>query len=73
MNYDGHEQLRADVAALANSMCELRDTLNAFESRYRYDADDLTERLARQTICRINARFLETYREILELDASFND
>ncbi|WP_269936345.1 hypothetical protein [Serratia liquefaciens] len=73
MNYDGNEQLRADVAVLANSMCELRDTLNAFESRYRYDADALAERLARQTVCRINARFLEAYREVLALDSCFKD
>nr|WP_241390596.1 MULTISPECIES: hypothetical protein [Yersiniaceae]ULG17041.1 hypothetical protein 1772p2_00055 [Serratia proteamaculans]ULG20156.1 hypothetical protein 49p3_00066 [Yersinia frederiksenii] len=73
MNYDGHEQLRADVAALANSMCELRDTLNALESSYRYDANDLTERLARQTLCRINGQFLKAYREIIELDAAFKD
>lgn len=73
MNYNGHEQLRADVAVLANSMCELRDTLNAFESRYRYDADALTERLARQTVCRINACFLEAYRDVLALDSCFKD
>lgn len=39
MNYAGNEALRADVAALANSMCDLRATLNALESRYRYDAE----------------------------------
>ncbi|MGU3416325.1 hypothetical protein [Enterobacter bugandensis] len=68
-NYAGKEALRTDVAALANSMCDLRATLNALESRYRYDA----ENLARQTICRINALYLEAYRQALELDASFKD
>lgn len=72
-NYAGNEALRADVAALANSMCDLRATLNALESRYRYDAENLTERLARQTICRINALYPEAYRQALELDASFKD
>jgi hypothetical protein len=74
-NYAGNEALRADVAALANSMCDLRATLNALESRYRYryDAENLTERLARQTICRINTLYLEAYRQALELDASFKD
>ncbi|HGV5114868.1 TPA: hypothetical protein ACNHEA_005668, partial [Klebsiella pneumoniae] len=38
-----------------------------------YDAENLTERLARQTICRINALYLEAYRQALELDASFKD
>ena len=41
-NYAGNEALRTDVAALANSMCDLRATLNALESRYRYDAENLT-------------------------------
>lgn len=72
-NYAGNEALRTDVAALANSMCDLRATLNALESRYRYDAENLTERLARQTICRINALYLKAYRQALELDASFKD
>ncbi|PIJ50006.1 hypothetical protein BL250_08725 [Erwinia sp. OLTSP20] len=72
-NYAGHETLREDVAALANSMCDLRTELNRLESLYRYDADLLTERLARQTICRINALYLAAYREALELDACFKD
>jgi hypothetical protein len=54
-------------------MCDLRATLNALESRYHYDAENLTERLARQTICRINVLYFEAYRQALELDASFKD
>lgn len=34
MNYSGHEKLRAEVAALANSMCDLRATLKVLEERY---------------------------------------
>ncbi|WP_158780494.1 hypothetical protein [Pantoea sp. BAV 3049] len=73
MNYAGFEALRADVAALANSMCDLRTELNRLESQYRYDADPLSERLARQTLCRINALYLAAYREVLDLDAAFRD
>ncbi|EBI9728727.1 hypothetical protein D0734_23690 [Salmonella enterica] len=72
-NYTGHEQLRADVAELANAMCDLRMTLNLLESRYRFDSGVLTERLVRQTFYRINTLFLDAYREALELDASFKD
>ena len=28
MNYAGHEKLRAEVTEVANSMCDLRATLN---------------------------------------------
>jgi len=72
-NYAGLEPLRADVAALASDMCDLRQKLNQLEIRWRYDAEPLAERLARQTFCRINALFLEAYREALALDASFKD
>ncbi|WP_211843975.1 hypothetical protein [Raoultella ornithinolytica] len=34
MNYAGHEQLRAEVADVANNMCDLRATLNGMEHRY---------------------------------------
>ncbi|EBO7769660.1 hypothetical protein RNA96_004236 [Salmonella enterica] len=73
MNYAGHEKLRADVAELANNMCDLRDALNDMEHRYRFDSGVLTERLTRQTIFRVNALFMAAYNEILELDACFKD
>ncbi|NWC63984.1 hypothetical protein [Cedecea sp. P7760] len=73
MNYEGLETLRADVAALSNGMCDLRTTLNRMESQYRYDAGTLAERLASQTLRRINGLFLEAYREILTLDETFQD
>lgn len=73
MNYAGYEKLRAEVAALANNMCDLRDALNDMEHRYRFDSGVLTERLTRQTIFRVNALFMVAYNEILELDACFKD
>jgi hypothetical protein len=54
-------------------MCDLRATLNGMEHRYRFDSDVLAERLARQTLFRINALFMAAYNEILELDACFKD
>ncbi|WP_324724487.1 hypothetical protein [Lelliottia sp. JS-SCA-14] len=73
MNYAGLEDLRTDVASLANTMCDLRTTLNALERRYRFDSEALAERLARQTLCRANVLFMQAYNEILELDACFKD
>lgn len=73
MNYTRYEALRADVAALTNRMIDLRTTLNALEARYHYDADPLPERLARHSLCRINALFFDAYQEVLVLDACFKD
>jgi hypothetical protein len=73
MNYSGLETLRADVADLANSMCDLRTAMNELERLYRFDSEALAERLARQTLCRANGLFMQAYHEILELDACFKD
>ncbi|MCW7017656.1 hypothetical protein NYV49_26620 [Escherichia coli] len=70
MNYAGHEKLRADVAEVANTMCDLRARLNDMEHRCRFDSDVLVERLTRQTLYRANRLFMEAYTEILELDSA---
>ncbi|MEW1241813.1 hypothetical protein AB0Y82_20140 [Escherichia coli] len=61
MNYAGHENLRAEVAEVANAMCDLRARLNDMEHRCRFDSDVLVERLARQTLYRANRLFMEAY------------
>lgn len=42
MNYAGHEKLRAEVAEVANAMCDLRTTMNEMERRYSFNADTLS-------------------------------
>jgi hypothetical protein len=73
MNYPGLEALRADVAALSNAMCDVRMLLNRLDTQYRPDTATLAERLAAQTLRRINALLLEAYREALVLDETFQD
>ncbi|OKX12038.1 hypothetical protein [Escherichia coli] len=72
-NYSGFEDIREQVAELANTMCDLRTTMNEMEHRCRFDSDVLVERLARQTLYRANRLFMEAYTEILELDSCFKD
>ncbi len=59
MNYAGHEKLRAEVAEVANAMCDLRARLNDMEHRCRFDSYVLVERLARQTLYRANRLFID--------------
>ena len=73
MNYARHEKLRAEVAEVANAMCDLRTTMKEMEQRYSFNADTLPERLVRQTLFRANRLLMEAYTEILELDACFKD
>ncbi len=61
MNYAGHEKLRAEVAEVANAMCDLRTTMNEMEQRYSFNADTLPERLVRQTLFRANRLLMEAY------------
>ncbi|WP_425333322.1 hypothetical protein [Escherichia coli] len=46
MNYAGHEKLRAEVAEVANAMCDLRTTMNEMEQRYSFNADTGADRMA---------------------------
>ncbi|EFN7977279.1 hypothetical protein ED769_23635 [Escherichia coli] len=71
-NYSGFEDMREQVAELANTMCDLRTTMNEMEQRYS-DADTLPERLVRQTLFRASYLFMKAYTEILELDVCFKD
>ncbi|EKG8829748.1 hypothetical protein O5G83_004614 [Escherichia coli] len=73
MNYSGFEDMREQVAELANTMCDLRITMNEMEQRYSFNADTLPERLVRQTLFRANRLLMEAYTEILELDSCFKD
>ncbi|MFZ8065482.1 hypothetical protein [Escherichia coli] len=72
-NYSGFEDMREQVAELANTMCDLRTTMNEMERRYSFNADTLPERLVRQTLFRANRLLMEAYTEILELDSCFKD
>ena len=56
-----------------NIMCDVRMLLNRLESQHRHDAATLTERMAAQTLRRINTLLLEAYREALVLDETFQD
>ena len=67
----GTRKLRAEVAAVANNMCDLRATLNGMEHRYRFDSDVLAERLTRQTLFASMPCLWRRTNEILELDACF--
>lgn len=54
-------------------MCDLRRTLNELEAQYNYKAEALPVILVSQTLRRINALYLEAYREVLSFDESFKD
>ena len=73
MNYPGLESLRADVAALSNALCDVRRLRHRLEAQHRHDAATLAERMAAQTLRRINSLLLEAYREALVLDETFQD
>ncbi len=70
MNYAGHEKLRAEVAEVANAMCDLRTTMNEMEQRYSLPTPCRNVCVRR---CFANRLPMEAYTEILELEACFKD
>lgn len=72
-NYSDNIDLRVDVAALANATFELREQLRAFEGKYFWGSEELTQRLAGQVIHQLSAQMLEIYKQVNELDHAFRD
>lgn len=58
MNYEGLSTLRADIAALANRMCDIWAEMNALEASCRFDSESLAERLARQNVFCANTLYM---------------
>lgn len=72
-NYSDNIDLRVDVAALANATFELREQFRAFEKKYFWDSEVLTQRLAGQVVNQLSAQMLEIYKQVNELDHAFRD
>lgn len=72
-NYQNNIDLRVDVAALANATFELREQFRAFEKKYFWGSEELTQRIAGQVINQLNAQVLEIYKQMSELDNAFKD
>ncbi|ENQ1906400.1 hypothetical protein ACEOLB_004495 [Salmonella enterica] len=54
-------------------MCDLRATLKVLEERYHWRRHGLTERLAGQSLRRINTLLDEAYNESLMFNECFKD
>lgn len=72
-NHTNNIDLRVDVAALANATYELREQFRAFEKKYFWGSEELTQRLAGLVVNQLNVQMLEVYKQINELDHSFKN
>ncbi|MDF1896680.1 hypothetical protein [Rahnella contaminans] len=73
INYSDNIGLRVDVAALANATYELREQFRAFEKKYFWGSDELTQRLAGQVVNQLSGQMLEIHKQVNELDHAFRD
>ena len=73
MNYQGNEQLRADISALAAAIYDLRERMRDLESRYFYSSSKLAERFAGQLISQMNEQVLALYKQANKMDHAFQD
>lgn len=73
MNYQGHEELREDIGALANAMDELRQQIRELEKKYHDDSPELVDVLAGQFARSVNKQFLDVYLRVLVFSDCFRD
>ncbi|EDW2262082.1 hypothetical protein [Salmonella enterica] len=73
MNYEGNEELRQDIARLANDVNELHQRIKLLEQKYRWDSDNLVHGLAGQSLCIANVSCSTLHQQIYELDLVFSD
>ena len=68
-NYQGHEQLRDDLAALSNTMSDLRLHIRALEVKYH----DGCPALAADFLRNLNEQYLTVYMRVLAFSDCFHD
>jgi hypothetical protein len=73
MNYNGNEKLREDVATLSNNMYEMWQMIKQMERDYRYNSENLADRLAGNVIGSVENDFAKLYTAIADLDYQFKD
>lgn len=71
MNYQGHEQLRDDLAALSSTMSDLRLHIRALEVKYHDGCPALVDALAADFLRNLNAEYLTVYLRVLAFSAVF--
>ncbi|ELW3333326.1 hypothetical protein QMH89_004465 [Salmonella enterica] len=72
-NYQGHEQLRDDLAALSNTMNDLRLHIRALEVKYHDGCPALVDALAADFLRNLNEQYLTVYMRVLAFSDCFHD
>lgn len=73
INYQGYEDLREDMGALANAMDELRQQIWELEKKYHDGSTDLVDALAGAFARSVNKQFLDVYLRVLVFSDCFHE
>lgn len=73
MNYQGHEQLRADLASVVNGMDAMRMQIRELEKKYHDGCPLLVDALAADFLRNLNEQFLSVYIRALAFCDCFRD
>ncbi|EBP4342198.1 hypothetical protein UK30_10115 [Salmonella enterica] len=73
MNYEGNEELREDIARLANDVHELQQRMKLLEQKYLWNTENLTHRFAGQTLHTAGVACSALHQQIYDLDLIFSD
>ncbi|EGB2526571.1 hypothetical protein M8Q70_002920 [Salmonella enterica] len=73
MNYGNNEKLREDVASLSNDMYEMWQRIKQLQREYRYNSEDLADRMAGMVLEVVESEYARAYTKICEMDYQFQD
>lgn len=73
MNYAGNEELREDIARLANDVHELHQRMKLLEQKYLWNTENLTHRFAGQTLHTAGAVCSVLHQHVYDIDLIFSD
>lgn len=73
MNYQGHEDMRQEVADISNELYELWQKVKRFEREYSFNKSDLTGRLAGRLIGSMEPKLAELNSFMCNVDYQFED
>lgn len=73
MNYGNNKKLREEVASLSKDMYEMWQRIKQMQRDYRYNSDDLADRMAGMVLEAVEGDYAKVYTKICEMDYQFQD
>lgn len=73
MNYAGNEKLKEDITSLNDRLYELFRDTKAMEQKYRWNSENLADRLAGQIVGQVHEELAKLVKVVNETTYLFNE